>query len=92
MGNREQTYPVTTALDKELHEIVDPVPPSLGYLNLMVEAVGAYEHGEADVEDVFADINGPWNLIGNPDQRRELMLQVYAAVVSDQIKVVYYQL
>ncbi len=79
-------YPITDKVKEELVEFVtNPAIES------MINALGEYEHGTADVEGVFDDIfREHADEIKRREDYGELCLKLYAAALQDLALTIFY--
>ena len=86
-----EVYPITYAFEEEYAMRVQLVPghlrqPVQALYEVMAGNIGEYEHGSADIEDVFEDLMPDPHTYHYEDERRaawEKCMKMYSAVCGD---------
>jgi|SRR5215469_2113776 len=83
-------YPITAAFEQEFEGRLPKyfrTPSGLTSVQrlyeIIRETIGEYEHGTADVEDVFDDLIDDIRHTTDPDEFHRATMKCYAAVASD---------
>ncbi len=83
---KEEACPITSALEarlkKELNLLDAKLPDDI---QSMLNLIGAYEVGNADVKDIFEPILKEYSISINrgPDAKNDIYLKLYAEVIVD---------
>lgn len=88
MTNRS-LYPQTVILEEFVSELTNVGPNGRMVIQLLEETFLEYEHGTADIEDVFAETIGfELSAVDDEMERRRICLNLYRKVLEDVILVI----
>lgn len=87
-------YPITAAFEKDVDDVLhswcvdnrvmEPKQDIRWIMNSMKSTLGEYEHGTADIEDVFRGVIGlDLSDVDDNQERRKMCLEMYSAVLRD---------